>query len=110
VGFRWLGLEEPLEPIESALDEIAVVLHPSIEIAEGLRAEGVESPLALGSDLNEPAFVQDPQMSRDPGLAHRERRDERSDRALATPQLLHDAETRRVRKDLEGQARRGHGP
>ena len=86
-----LGLYEPLEPIEALLDQVAIVVDPSVELAERLRAQGVEAALAVGADPNEPPVVEDPQVARDARLADREAGHQRTHRTLSAAQLLNDA-------------------
>jgi hypothetical protein len=54
-------------------------------------------------------FVENSKVARDPGLADGERRNQRAYRPFATPQLLDDAESGRVRQNFESESRSGHG-
>jgi hypothetical protein len=50
-------------------------MNPSVEVAERLGAQGVETALTVGADSDEPSIVEDPKMPGDPRLADREGRD-----------------------------------
>ena len=78
MGIRSIALDELFESIEAVLDQIPVVVDPTIEVAERLRAQGVEMSLALGADTNEPSVVEDSEMSGDSGLTNGESGDEGS--------------------------------
>ena len=94
---RPVGFDQLLESIETVLDEVAVVVDPTIDVPERLRLQGVESPLALGADSNESAVVKDPKVAGDPGLADGQRRNKSPYRLLTAAQPLDDAESSRIR-------------
>jgi len=84
-------------------------VDPSVNVPEGLWTQRVESLLAFGADSNESMVVENPKVTRDPGLADTECRDEIAYRPLATAQVLDNAKSCRVRQRSEGQSRSVHG-
>jgi hypothetical protein len=77
-------------------------VHPSVDVAERLRTQGVETSLALGTDSNESPVVENPKMPGNPRLTDAESGDESPYRTFTSAQLLDDPEASRVRQDLEG--------
>jgi hypothetical protein len=64
-----------LQPVEAALDESPIIVHPSVKVTKRLGAQRVETSLSVGADADEPAVVENPKMARDSGLAHGQGRD-----------------------------------
>jgi hypothetical protein len=84
-------------------------MDPPVEVPEGLRPQGVQTPLTLGADPNEAPVVEYAKVTGYSGLADGEGRDERAHRPLAAAELLNNPEPGRVRQYLERQSRRRHG-
>jgi hypothetical protein len=98
-----------LEAIEAVLDQITIVVHPPIDVSEGLGPQGVETSLAVRADSNEPTVVENPEVARDPGLTYGKSRHKGAYRPLAAAQLLNDAQSGSIRQHFEGQSRSRHG-
>src|SRR5436853_2122789 len=57
------------EPIKAGFPQAAILRDPGVELLKGLWSKRVHPPRSIGTDLDEPRFVQDPEMPRDAGLA-----------------------------------------
>jgi len=62
------GVDLGAEPIEPRFLLAAVFLNPGLQFIKRLGAQGVKTPLAVCTDVHEPRFLQDPQMTRDSRL------------------------------------------
>ncbi len=56
------------EGVEVAGPILAVAVQPLVDLMQTVRAEGVDAPLGVGSDLDEAGFAQDAQVARHGGL------------------------------------------
>lgn len=92
-----LRLYESLQPVETLLDQIAVVVDPSVKVLERLWAKRVETLLPLGANAYESVLVQDSKMARNAGLRDREAGYKGPHGPLSPSELLDDAEASRVR-------------
>lgn len=54
-----LRLYESLQPVETLLDQIPIVVNPPVQVPEGLRTQRVDSLLTLGANSYESVIVQD---------------------------------------------------
>jgi hypothetical protein len=96
----------PFEGVEALAPELPVGLQPLLELVQGLRAQGVQAPLAIDPGPDEPGLPQHPKMLRDARLAEAEPEHELVHRPLALPQEVEDVPAMRLGDHLEG----GHPP
>jgi len=95
-----------LEGIETIAPESPVGLEPLVELGEGLRAQGVQTSLAVDPDPDQAGFPQHPKVLRHAGLAEAEPEDQLVHRSLPVPQQVEDVASVRLGKHLEGGHRR----
>src|SRR5688572_15413950 len=79
-----------------------VAADPGIEIAKRLRPQRVHPPLPVWTHIDEPAVVQDAQVSRDAGLVDLDGRDDVVDGLLAVSEHVHDMQPNGIGKRLNG--------
>lgn len=77
-----------------------------MQLVERLGAQGVQAPLGVDPDPDEPGLPQHPQVLRHAGLAEAEPADQLAHRPLALAKQVEDVAAVRLGEHLEG----GHAP
>ena len=95
----------PFEGVELAAPEAPVRLEPLVQLTERLGPEGVQAPLGVGPDLDQPRLPEDPQVLGHARLAEAKPGDQLVHRPLTLPQEVEDMTAVRLGEHLEG----GHG-
>jgi hypothetical protein len=57
----------PLEGVEALAPERSIGPQPPVDLDQGLRAQGVEAPLGVDTDPDEPGVAKHPQVLDTPG-------------------------------------------
>jgi hypothetical protein len=91
-----------LEGVEALAPERPIGLQPPVDLGQGLRAQGVEAPLGIDPDSDEPGVPQHPQVLGHAGLAEAEPGHQLVHRPLAVPQQVEDVTAMRLGEDREG--------
>jgi hypothetical protein len=94
-----------LEGVQLPAPEAPVGLEPLVQLLERLRPEGVQAPLGVRPDLDQPRLAEDPQVLGHAGLAEAEPGDQLVHRSLTLSQEVEDVTAVWLGEHLEG----GHG-
>src|SRR6267143_2308121 len=89
------------KPVEAGLPQIAISVRPIVQLAERLRAQGVEPAAAIRADPDESGLFEDGELSRYARLSDIDDLYELAHRALTHPECLDETAAGRVAQDLE---------
>jgi hypothetical protein len=60
-------VQVPLEGVQALAPQHPIGLQPPVDLGQGLRAQGVEAPLGVDTDPDEPGVAKHPQVLDTPG-------------------------------------------